>query len=124
MDPVLEACRVLKQVLQARAPFDTGNLFRNGIRIVENKVIIGGELAPYAVYTNEPWTSEKWDGKKNPNEGWVQRAIREALPLVQRVLEGKATEDDVKEARRRYQRIINDRDRRMVERLKQEKEKI
>lgn len=124
MDLVLEACRVLKQVLQARAPFDSGNLFRNGIRIVENKVIVGGEIAPYAVFTNEPWTSEKWHGKKNPNEGWVQRAIEEALPLVQRVLGGRATEEDVKKARRRYQRIINERDKRMIERLEKEKKKI
>lgn len=26
--------------------------------------------APYTPYTNEPWLSEKWHGKQNPNEGW------------------------------------------------------
>ena len=22
------------------------------------------------LYTNEPWSSTKWNGKTNPNEGW------------------------------------------------------
>lgn len=31
---------------------------------------IDEEIAPYVFYTNEPWTSPRWHGKKNPNEGW------------------------------------------------------
>lgn len=123
MDIVLDACRILKQVLQARAPYDTGKLAMDSIRIVENKVIIGGEIAPYAVFTNEPWTSGKWRGKKNPNEGWVQRAIEEALPLVRRTLAGKASEEDVRRARE-YQRIAENRMQLMAERKKKERERI
>ena len=26
-------------------------------------------------YTNEPWVSPKWHGKKNPNEAWFQDAV-------------------------------------------------
>lgn len=109
----------------ARAPYDTGNLAMNSIRIVGNSVVIGGEdIAPYAPYTNEPWSSEKWKGKKNPNEGWVQRAIEEALPIIQRVLSGKANDKDIKTAREKYQSIIEERKRLFIQIRMQKKEKI
>ena len=47
---------------------------------------IGGEPAPYATYTNEPWISEKWNGKQNPNQGWIQNGISSALPTLQSIL--------------------------------------
>lgn len=127
MDLIYEACRVLKQVLQARAPYDTGNLAMNSIRIDRNRgcVLIGGaEVAPYAPVTNEPWTSDKWQGAQNPNEGWVQKAIEEALPIIQRVLSGKASEDDVRTARQQYKDIYEERKRQRIEFLKKKKEKI
>lgn len=127
MDMIYEACLILKQVLQARAPYDTGNLAMNSIRIDRNRgcVLIGGQdIAPYAPITNEPWTSEKWEGRQNPNEGWVQKAIEEALPIIQRVLSGKATDEDVRAARKQYKDIYEERKRKRIEILKQKKEKI
>ena len=124
MDPVREACRILKQVLQARAPYKTGNLALNSIRIVGNKVVIGGEIAPYAAFTNEPWESERSNGKMNPNERWIQRAIEEALPLIQRVLNGQASDADVKAAIRKYQGIYEERKRLRLELLKKKKDGI
>ena len=120
MDLVREALNILKLVLQARAPYDTGNLALNSIRIVGNAVYIGGEIADYAIYTNEPWAN----GKKNPNEGWVQKAIQEAAPLIQRVLGGKATSKDVQECIKKYKGIISERKRELVSKLQAEKEKI
>lgn len=32
-------------------------------------------IAPYAPYTNEPWIAPRWNGKKNPNEGWWDRFV-------------------------------------------------
>ena len=119
MDLVYEACRILKQVLQARAPYDTGNLAMNSIRIVGNSVVIGGEIADYAPFTNEPW-----QGKKNPNEGWVQRSIEEALPLIQRVLSGRASDKDVRAARAKYRGIYEERKQKRIEYLKTKREKI
>ncbi len=119
MDLICEACKILKLVLQARAPYDTGNLAINSIRIVENKVLIGGEIADYAIFTNEPWTKGK-----NPNEGWVQRAIAEAAPLIQRTLGGRATVQDVRQSKKFYKDIINERKKVMVENLKQVRDKI
>ena len=127
MDMIYEACRILKQVLQARAPYDTGNLAMNSIRIDRNRgcVLIGGEeIAPYAPITNEPWIADKWQGKQNPNEGWVQKAIEEALPIIQRVLSGKATDEDVRAARKQYKEIYEERKRQRIELLKKKKEKI
>lgn len=55
----------------------TGNMAFNALRYrVEGDrliVYIDEGIAPYFVYTNEPWTSPVWGGKKNPNEGWWRR---------------------------------------------------
>lgn len=124
MDVVYEALKILKLVLQARAPYDTGNLAINSIRIVGNAVYIGGEIADYAIYTNEPWVSEKFHGAKNPNEGWVQAAIQEAAPIIQRVLSGKATQTDINAVQDLYKNVIADRKNRLVENLKQLRDEI
>ena len=94
------ACDILKAVLQAKSPYDTGRLATQGIW-VENDgsaVYIGGkEAAPYAVYTNEPWAKGK-----NPNEGWIDRAIQEALPIMKQALNGKITKEQYEETMRFY----------------------
>lgn len=55
-------------------PWDTGNLATNALKYrIENDtfhVWVDLNEAPYMPYTNEPWTSPKWNGKTNPNEGW------------------------------------------------------
>lgn len=142
MDMIYEACKILKMVLQARAPYDTGNLAMNSIRIDRNRgrVLIGGEIAPYAPYTNEPWeakdikrTVKKGEetttitykrSAKNPNEGWINRAIEEALPIIQRVLSGKATDKDVKDVMKYYKNVRAERKRLYIEELEKRKAKI
>lgn len=61
----------------------TGNLKRNSIfRIMgTNEITIGGLNTPamrYAALTNLKWVALRWKGKQNPNEGWVEDAIKEA----------------------------------------------
>lgn len=114
MDLIREACNVLKMVLQARAPYDTGNLALNSIRIVNNAVLIGGEIADYAIYTNEKWTKGK-----NPNEGWVERAIEEAKPLIQRIVSGRASIEDIRATQQKYKTIIAERKQTMTAELKE-----
>lgn len=77
------------QMVKSLAPVKTGNLKFNSIRLHSRgisanekgelinrfEITIGGHIAPYAVYTNEPWISDKWHGKKNPNEGWIDNAV-------------------------------------------------
>lgn len=95
-----QAVDYLVMWLRIRAPKDTWNLTNHGIRKVWNpirfswEVVIGGEPAPYAVYTNEPWIAEKWHGAVNPNQGWIQMAIEEAKPALIGILSGTISEQD------------------------------
>ena len=90
------AYNVLVMALKSVCPYRTGNLERNGIRVkIDNGtmcVVVGHEtsklLGEYAVYTNEPWISPKWNGKQNPNQGWIERGIEKALPLIKQVYQG------------------------------------
>lgn len=68
------------QIFQAIVPIDTGNMrynatqfYSTGMRSVTIRV--DGTVAPYALYTNAPWISPRWHGKKNPNEGWVKGGV-------------------------------------------------
>lgn len=92
------AAEVLRWTVAAMAPYDTGNLSAHGVRLslVEGNwtVLVGGEAAPYAVYTNEEWIHERWHGAVNPNQGWLDKAIRAALPVMKRVLSGAMTEEE------------------------------
>lgn len=95
------AYNVLVMALKSVCPYRTGNLERNGIRVkIDNGsmcVEIGHDtskvLGEYAVYTNEPWISPKWGGKQNPNQGWIERGIEKALPLIKQVYQGMTADD-------------------------------
>jgi hypothetical protein len=98
-----QASKYLQQVLKVFAPKDTGNLSLNAIRIVQvapskYQIIIGGEIAPYAVYTNADWVAQRWAGKVNPNQGWVNRAIDNAKPVLMSILSGAITLDEIDSA--------------------------
>lgn len=89
----------LVQWLRIKAPKDTFNLALNGIRKAWNpdtwnwEVVIGGEPAPYAVYTNEEWLTRPG---VNPNQAWIQKACQEAKPVLVAILGGMITEEDYK----------------------------
>ena len=95
------AYNVLVMALKSVCTYRTGNLERNGIRVkIDNGsmcVEIGHDtskvLGEYAVYTNEPWISPKWGGKQNPNQGWIERGIEKALPLIRQVYSGMTIDD-------------------------------
>lgn len=84
------------ELYRAKSPYRTGNLRLNAIRfeMVDNttcKIYIDDVIAPYVYYTNEKWESPRWNGKQNPNEGWVERAIEETLEQMSREYRGKVT---------------------------------
>lgn len=63
------------------SPYDTGNLREDSILIIRQNrnrydIVIWGDMAPYAVFTNEKWISPRWKGKKNPNEKWIDMAAQ------------------------------------------------
>lgn len=75
----VEAFEIIRNSL---APIRTGNLAYNALGYVwldggtRFRMYVDEKIAPYMVYTNEVWTSPKWNGKKNPNEGWWEEACR------------------------------------------------
>ena len=89
-DEFKEMCMNAYQELRFMAPNretrykpngSTGNLAFNAVkkrfyRGRNFKTWIDEDIAPYAPYTNEPWLSPHWKGKKNPNEGWFERTAR------------------------------------------------
>jgi hypothetical protein len=107
----------LRNYLVIKAPFRTGNLALNGIGTVQKidlvspvyQVVIGGEIAPYVVYTNEKWVAEKWGGAINPNENWIQRAIDEAKPTMIQILKAMIDENGIQELLRSQSQVIDER---------------
>lgn len=69
-------CDSLLKGTKRITPIDTGNMRYNAVKMVytnggnECHILVDEAIAPYVFYTNEPWISPKWHGKKNPNEGW------------------------------------------------------
>lgn len=98
---------ILETSCRIYAPKDSRTLSRDAIKSAYEdgmwQVVIGGELAPYAVYTNEAWISEKWKGAQNPNEGWIQNAIEAVRPAIIGIFEGTYTEEEIAE----YQNKLN-----------------
>lgn len=91
---------VILSVLKVNCPFKTGNLSKS--INAENErlfITIGDENVQYAPYTNESWDNFKppLKGHKNPNEGWIERALDIAVPIVDRLLQGSITEAEARE---------------------------
>lgn len=59
----------------------TGNMAFNALKYkIEGELVdiyIDDKIAPYCYYTDGPWLSPKWNGQKNPNEGWWKRFCEE-----------------------------------------------
>ena len=70
----------------------TGNMAFNAFKIefrgMTCRAWIDEDIAPYVFYTNEPWTAARWHGKKNPNEGWWDRAVKDFVDKVAEYLDG------------------------------------
>lgn len=107
-----QAATLLTTVLVKNAPKDKWNLALNGIRIVQDDgeytIVIGGEVAPYAKYTNENWDEFEapLKGNKNPNEGWIQKSIREAMPYIKSIFSADYSEADIKSVLEAYNNDI------------------
>lgn len=99
------AARIIETACVIYAPKDTGNLSLNAIRCVFEdgvwQVVIGGEIAPYAVYTNEPWLSSKWKGAVNPNQGWIERAIESVRMYIIGIFQDRYTIEEIQKYQNR-----------------------
>jgi hypothetical protein len=79
------------------SPIKTGNLRFNAIRYVfvsptQEEVYIDLDVAPYMPYTNEPWISPKWQGHKNPNEGWFGKVAKDLAQHLAKITSGVVME--------------------------------
>lgn len=93
---------IVLSVLKANCPIASGNLSKSiNAHNEELYITIGDEDVDYAHYTNESWDivrpslAEK--GYKNPNEGWIDRSLDIACPIIKQVLEGAITEEEAQE---------------------------
>lgn len=84
---------------ETRGKTSTGKMAFNAlqvrVRTYQRKpaveIFMDENIAPYVVYTNEPWISPKWRGKKNPNEGWWDKFLEELLKRVAKKINGNLT---------------------------------
>jgi hypothetical protein len=78
-----------KVIVLQQAPVRTGNLV-NSIKVAYNatgfKIYIDTNQASYAAYTILPWTSPRWNGKSNPNEGWFDDAAELVARYIATIL--------------------------------------
>lgn len=84
--------------LRKLAPKDTGNLAFNAIKgewSDENTyhIYVDENIAPYMVYTNEPWISSYWRGKQNPNEHWWNCYHSGGYKVISADLQGELKND-------------------------------
>lgn len=90
-------CLEMVLTIKKKAPKDTGNLAYNAIKFMwvndnEFHIWVDEGIAPYMVYTNEPWVSPKWNGKKNPNEKWWDNIT----DIISRIIEKYCNVKEVK----------------------------
>lgn len=90
----VKTCTAACEMLRKLAPYDKGNLAYNAIKMEfpskDTCIIrVDKSIAPYMPYTNEPWISPKWRGKKNPNEGWWQNAVETVTNFIAKRLKGE-----------------------------------
>lgn len=88
------ACLSAVDIVKSVSPVDTGNLKNNGVTyaFLDNDTFmikIDLAKAPYMPYTNEPWLAKRWNGKKNPNEGWWENAVKKVVEYIAQALGGE-----------------------------------
>ena len=74
-------------IVRKYTPVDTGTLKNDAINMEFNDdktftIYVDESIAPYMPYTNEPWKSDRWNGKKNPNEAWWQEVVLEIVEYI------------------------------------------
>lgn len=120
-----QVAEVLRNALVVNAPKDTWNLALNAIRIVQDYgkiyIVIGGEIAPYAVYTNEPWINRKG---QNPNEGWIQRTIQENLNVLKAIIGDKLTKEDIEKIKEMQTQNLDEQRLERIRNAKEARDKI
>ena len=82
-----------------KAGGSTGNLALNAAKIEFPSpdvclIYVDKNIAPYLPYTDKAWLSAQWNGKKNPNEGWIGRAAQYIVDYVAKKTQGEIDNND------------------------------
>lgn len=90
-------CQKAVEYVKELCPVDTGNLKYNAIQFyyideTTFRIEVNEDIAPYMPYTNEPWTASRWNGAKNPNEGWWELATRFVAEMIVDELYGQGAQ--------------------------------
>lgn len=90
-------CDLAVEKVRFYTPIATGNLRYNAVQFAHYsptvfKIGVDESIAPYMPYTNEPWVSPKWRGKKNPNEHWFQDTARDVAQIIAETVGGTLRE--------------------------------
>lgn len=90
---MFQLVQILHKHLYTQSPVDTGNLHDRGLAMQQFSptsagVVLGGLLAPYGPITTLPWVAARWNGKRNPNEGWAFRASESAADEMAALMGG------------------------------------
>ena len=88
--------------LRSQTPYDTGNLRKHGVKLERIsdyvwEIYVDASEAPYMPYTNEPWISPKWNGKKNPNEEWWNKTCVVVMENIARKLGTKLEREEIED---------------------------
>jgi len=78
---LLAQIEAMIRVYKWKRRLDRGALLGRGTVNTGQAIIIGNSELDYATYTNEVWISPKWNGKQNPNEGWIDTIVIQATRL-------------------------------------------
>ena len=85
------------QLFRTIVPIDRGIMRYEATKYMPQaravKIRVDARTAPYAVYTNEPWVSPRWHGKKNPNEGWVEGGVELIAMYLAQSLGGRVIKE-------------------------------
>lgn len=116
-DHIVDIAELIVSMLIAKAPKDTWNMVNTIGYIVYDdnniEILVGGEYAPYAPYTNEKWNppidiyyknvkgkkvprtqteinklKSRFTGGQNPNEGWFDLVLKQVMVDLASQFEG------------------------------------
>ncbi len=82
-------CELAFETLRDLAPYDTGNLSRNAIKLEftdakHARIYVSEEIAPYMPYTNEPGLRSVGTERRTPTRGGLtqrQSSLQSLLPI-------------------------------------------
>lgn len=93
----VETANECLRLIRAFCPVHTGNLvgsvkleFGDGFF----RIYVDEDTAPYMPYTNEPWISPKWHGRKNPNLYWFDDGVSACFDYMETAFHGILKKED------------------------------